>query len=218
MPPSPSSSACSGRRRRRRTGPATDDVSLVACAERFARVLDQRDPGRRTGHGARRARTGSRRCRPRRRRVRSVIAASTARGSRLNAPVDVREDGRGPRVDRAVRGGDERVGRGDDLVAGADAGGDAQQMKTRGAARTAAAYGAPTVAANSSSKRSIVGPSESRPDRGPPRSAPPPARRATARERTVLVAATTPRRATSRPRRATGSSARCGPARLRRTL
>ena len=30
---------------------------------------------------------------------------------------------------------------------------------------TAAAYGAPTVAANSSSKRSIVGPSESRPDR-----------------------------------------------------
>ena len=82
------------------------------------------------------------------------------------ARVDVGEDRRRALEDEAVRGGDERERRRDHLVArargprcGRAGGGPAVPLET------AAAYGAPTRSAKSSSKRSIVGPSESRPER-----------------------------------------------------
>ena len=80
--------------------------------------------------------------------------------------VDVGEDRRRPLVDEAVGRGDERVRRRDHLVALLEA----RRSRRAGAAPrcpddTAAAYGAPTFSAKSSSKRSIAGPSESRPDR-----------------------------------------------------
>ena len=85
---------------------------------------------------------------------------------------------------------------------------------------TAAAYGAPTRSASSSSKRSIVGPSESRPERSTsstssssrsPRYGP--------ESGTDSTSCFTPaRRASRRARtRATGSSARCARARCRGT-
>jgi hypothetical protein len=49
--------------------------------------------------------------------------------------VDVREDRRRALVHGAVRGGDERVRRGDHLVPGADSGDDAEQVEAGGSAR-----------------------------------------------------------------------------------
>ena len=57
-------------------------------------------------------------------------------GRQVERPrIDVGEDGRRALVDRAVGRRDEGVGRGDDLVAGTDSGGDAEEMESRGAAR-----------------------------------------------------------------------------------
>ena len=51
------------------------------------------------------------------------------------AQVDVGEDGRRALEDEAVRARDERERRGDDLVAGAEAGEVAEEVQARGAAR-----------------------------------------------------------------------------------
>ena len=57
-------------------------------------------------------------------------------GRQVERPrIDVGEDGRRTLVDRAVGGCDEGVGRGDHLVAGADSGGDAEEMESRSTAR-----------------------------------------------------------------------------------
>ena len=129
-------------------------------------------------------------------------------------PVDVREDGRRALVDRAVRRRDEGVRRGDDLVSGPDAGRDAEQVQPRRAARDGGGVRRSDRARRTpprsgrSSARARAGPTAAR-----RRRAPPPARRATGCE-SGIVRDRTPRstrwRATSRPRRATDPSARCG--------
>ena len=98
-------------------------------------------------------------------RVRSVSAASTARGSRLHDDrIDVGEHRRAAGMDDDVRRCTERQRRGDDFVAGLDAAGEQRQMQRRGARIDRERVRRADVAGKCRSNDATRGPVVSQPD------------------------------------------------------
>ena len=162
----------------------TEWLALVLRAERLAAVLDHRDPVplaerqqlvvlRRVPEDVDR----DDRLRPRRDR-----GLDRGRVEVERARVDVGEDRRRPFVDRAVRRRDERVGRGDHLVARTDAGEVHAEMKARRCRtrprRNAARRRRPRAATRSAARS---GRARASPSAAPRARAPRRARRSTAR-------------------------------------